>query len=249
MGGHHSKISATSTTEVYTGALQQTTQNCVTAAYGSNIINLNGDNNLAEGISQRIALSVDNQCLQSTTQSADFTTQVANQVVQSLTDKGVALTQWADTSKQTVESTLHTKVSTEISKQTVQNCITSLNGLNSISIRGNGNVVRQAAQDLTLTQLGKCVQADAQTAKVLNAITNSTNQHADVESANPLQPLADVAKSLAQSAMVMAAIVFIVIVAFFFMTGGFGGGGDDDDDDGGDAKGGAGGGCDPGVPF
>jgi hypothetical protein len=197
--------------------VQNTAQNCISVGVGGNNVLINGDYNDISAVDQRVSVTVDSKCSTFASQNSTFNADLQNSVEQTLKDQEVALTQWMDASKDTQKTDIANKVTANFTQSTVQTCVNNLTGINNLVVNGSGNVVKDVTQDATLNVISQCILGNQQSSSVVADITNTTNQHGEYTSENPLAFIGDAFKAMAQSAMAIAAVIFIVIICFIFI--------------------------------
>lgn len=214
MGGHNSTQVANVTTSMINSAVLSATQKCINYEHGSNIIDVTGTGNVVDDVNQRISFSIDANCLAGATQQDTLITNMSDKMSQSLKDQDLALTQWMDGSKDTNISKVKQLISNNVSSTVVQNCVKDLDSRNILNVAGTGNVVTKIVQDSTSKAVGDCMMKQGQTAKAVETVTNTINQHAEHTSKSPFAFITDAIQSVTKSLIYVAAVIFIVIICF-----------------------------------
>jgi hypothetical protein len=217
MGGHHSKQTVGVSTNVVANIVQTTAQNCISVSNGTNTITVDGNYNVISGVKQEVSISVNTSCTTFSESNVDFNTDLAAVVESVLKDQEVALESWVDNSGSSQKSKIAQDVTTNVTKSTVQNCVSSLTGINNLFITGNENIVRDIVQSSTLNLISQCLLTDTDSVQAVTNITDTVNQHASYESENPLAFITDAYTAVSKSAILMIAVIFIIIISFVFV--------------------------------
>lgn len=217
MGGHSSSLSVKMTTNMVSDGLYSTTQNCLVYANSDQKIVVNGNGNIVQGNTQQTSVQVDQDCYQKSVTDVSLQQAVNSQIIQSLKDQQVAMTQWLDSGKDDVSTTVSTNVTSKISVTSTQNCIANLSSSQAIIVQGNENIVSGNVQKSARTAMLDCVQGTQQTSSVTQDTTNSVNQHGEYQSENPFAFITDAITACFKSALIFAAVAFIIIVALVFV--------------------------------
>ena len=222
MGGHQSTQTVQVSTKIVSNAIQQATQDCISYVNSSNLIDISGNNNRIDGTSQALTVSVNSNCVARTTQAAEFSNKLAENVSQAIKEQSIAMTQWADGSKSENNNILNQSIETNISASTVQKCLNDINTQNILRVSGSGNTIKNATQSNTVSIISQCLLGQEQSSKVINDITNTVNQQSEIKSVNAFAFIADAITSIFGSMfkfgnMIIIAIVFIVIISFIFI--------------------------------
>lgn len=212
MGGQQSKQKVSATTRVASETAMDLTQNCVSYMDGTQVISINGNNNVFSGNTQRMSMNVDAKCVSQAGQDGSFENKLNDAVTQQLKNESVALTQWLDNSKQSLKQDIDETVTSAFKFKDVQNCMNELTGTQVIAIEGDDNVVTNNLQDQSMALAADCLMAGAQTSQAASDITNTMNQHSTYTSKNPFAFITDAIEGVFQSAFGVAALVFIAIV-------------------------------------
>lgn len=220
--GHQSKVTASMATDITTNVMMRSAQNCVSVASGTNSISIDGDYNNLTDVAQGLSLSVDTSCPSLNVQDSDFQATIRNATAQAIEDKTIALTQFLDNSSATIDTKITNSLSTNVTKEDVKNCLSNLNGINNIAVRGDGNVLAHVAQTMSINAVSPCVAQNTQTAKSVVDITNTANQHEKYTSENPFSFIGDALNALAKSFMAIAAVIFIILIGFVVIMGSLG---------------------------
>ena len=217
MGGHTSKQSIKASTSIAANIVQNTAQNCINVSYGGNTFSIDGNYNDISGVSQTVSVAVSAGCSTFAGQNTTFSNDLSHALTQFYDDQEVALTQWLDNSRDDQETNISQSVTANFTQSAVQSCVNNLNNINIFSVTGNGNVVKDVTQTVTLNVLSQCLLQNGQTNDVVSTITNTINQHGTYTSENPLAFITDAIGAVAKSALAVAAVIFIVIVCFVFL--------------------------------
>jgi type IV secretory pathway VirB6-like protein len=89
-------------------------------------------------------------------------------------------------------------------------------------VKGSGNVVSDNLQEQSSQLVSNCLMSGSETAKSVNDVTNTINQHSTYKSDNPFAFITDAIEGVFRSAFAVAAVVFIavVILVLVFEVGG-----------------------------
>ena len=202
------------TDNVVMSAVQDVTQNCINSADSSNIINVDGRGNIISGNTQNVRVTVKSDCVQNSSQQANFESKLQDTIAQSLNTQSVAMTQWMDNSSNDADSTLKQNISASVLSESVQSCLNSIVAQNTINVDGDGNVIIKNSQDDVNELMSNCLLKDGQTSAIVNNLTNTVNQHSVYKSENPFAFITDSIAAVAKSAMLLFAAIFIIIVCF-----------------------------------
>ena len=217
MGGHQSTQTVDVSTNVVANIVQTTTQNCISSSSGVNELDISGSRNRVSDITQNMSLSVNQDCSTLATQNSTFTADLQNSIQQAMKDKQVSMTQWMDPSRDTQSTRINQLITTSVTQNLVQNCVSKLNGQNLIRITGNENTISDITQNMTLSAISKCLLQNGQTSKAIADITNTSNQHSTYESESFFAFIGDALKGIFASTFGVLAIAFIVIIIFALM--------------------------------
>jgi hypothetical protein len=218
MGGHHSKQTYANSTNALASAVQKTTMNSINYVQGNNVINLSGSGNVVSDVTQKMSISVSAPALSKIVQAADFSTTLASNVTQHISNHQLAFTQWLDNSSSDAKTEINDNVQTNVSASTVQNCVTNLNSSNIFNVSGSQNAITDILQTSTVNMVAKCLMNQAQSAKAAVHITNCINQHSKDVGTNPFSFITDAVQGVADDVVKIAAIIFVVIVCFIFLV-------------------------------
>lgn len=213
-GGHSSRMSVDVTTRILATVVQKTTQECIIASSGTNILNLGGSYNTIDGLTQTISFKVDPTCSAFTEQKSKFQSEIMTGLQQGLKDEEVALTQWLDNSSDDQSASIRNEVEGNFRQDTAQSCVNTLTALNVLNVGGNHNTARNVAQATSISAITTCLLGNAQTSDMIANVTNTVNQQSEYTSKNPMAFLTDALTAMFKSVAVVAAILFIVIISF-----------------------------------
>ena len=212
MGGHHSKQTVKTSTNVVTNALFKQTQTCIGMVDGINYIGVFGSGNVLNHIFQDLSITLDQKCVNCVTNKEDFQTKITNEIVQNLKDQEVARTAWMDSSGDDQKTDVSSSVTTNITTEVSQKCIATVSGMNVLVVHGSGNVIENATQKQSEQVVSECIQSTDQSIQTTNDISNNVNQYSQYTSKNPLAFITDAIEAMLKNLMVIAAVVFIAIV-------------------------------------
>lgn len=212
MGGHHSSQTMSATTDLVTNASLDIAQGCLSYASGSQTMSIQGSGNVFEGNVQKANIVVKTDCFDRATQDGKFKLHLTDSISQSLKDQEQGLTEWLDPSGDDQTSSITESVTTNITLENVQNCVTNLNGSQVFVVPGDHNIVIDNMQDQSMTMASHCLMKNGQTTKAVYDVTNIFNQHSDFKEKSPFAFITDAIEALAKSALAIAAVVFIAIV-------------------------------------
>lgn len=213
MGAKHSQ-SVKDTSSVIATAITSTSAGCFSYADAGNTINVSGNDNAVVDSDQTVTVTVDSTCVTKSATQDSINASISNAVQQALGDKSVALTQWADTSRDTTRETVTDTIESELNSTTVANCLQSLNAKNVIGISGSGNVLAHNTQTVTASAVQSCSSGAAAINAAAAAINNSANQHLSADSENPLAFIGDAIQAVLGDTLVAVAGVFILLICF-----------------------------------
>ncbi len=214
MGGHQSKQSVSVTSQVISRAIQNVTQDCVSVGVGENTISIKGDYNVFSGVSQKLSITVNEDCSTLAAQDSKFGADMASATASALGSESVALTQWLDNSKSSQSTNISQTVSNTFTTNVVKKCISSLTGMNNLFVSGNANVVKNVTQETAIDRVASYILSDGQTAGAATTVADTVNQHALYASENPLNFIADAVEASTRTAL-RALAIFLIVVACF----------------------------------
>jgi len=212
MGGHQSKQSVNEIQQVVTNAVMTTTQNCIGLAQGTQFIGVFGDGNIVSENTQNLTLSFKSDCINTMDQSGSYETDLSSQLSQSLQDQTVAMTQWADNSKSSNSANISQYITTNINISNVQNCLSTLQGSQIITVRGNNNVVTKNAQNQVASMVGDCLMSGSQQSSSTATVADVINQKSQYKEENPMSFLTDALKGLGGNVMMILVVIFVVLI-------------------------------------
>lgn len=212
MGGHQTKQSVEVSTNIVSNVIQNTTLNCFTSTVGNETIAINGDYNIVDGVRQDITINVKSDCLADVTNKNKFNDKLSTSISQLLKDSEVALTQWADTSKDDTNAKVTNTITQTVTDTTVVTCVNSVKDQSVLSVTGNNNVVRNIVQNTVTNYIAECLLKQNNNVTMTNDISDIVNQHSTYDSENPFAFITDAIEAVMKSAMVFLAVIFIIIV-------------------------------------
>ena len=214
MGGGQSTQSVSVSSRLAANAVLKTTQDCMSAIVGKQVIDVSGVGNVVSGNRQKMTMSVDAECVQKATQKANFETVLGNKVAQSMSSHTVAMTEWMDGTHSDQSTSIANDVSIGITQATVQKSVQALSGAQKIIVGGSGNVVQANVQDFTADSVMRSLQHDDKSASAITKITNTANQHQVHVSENPLAFITDFLSAMLTAPLKILAMLFIGLIAF-----------------------------------
>ena len=214
MGGHQSTQSAKDTTTVVSTAIQNVAQNCINYVNSDNDVVVSGNGNVVGDVTQTLSISVNSSCVAQLTQDAGFENNFENEVAQLLEDKEEAMTQWLDSSQDSVSSDVKNSITNNIKSDTVQTCLNNINSKNILDVSGNDNVVKNIVQSSTTNLITQCMLGQGQTSNTVNDVTNDINQHSQYTAESPFAFITDAIEAIAKSSMALIALGVIMLICF-----------------------------------
>lgn len=214
MGGHQSTCSSSDITNIMTNVVQKQNQSCITYGSASNNMNVGGSGNSVNNINQMVGISVDSNCVATSSQNSDFQNSLQSSIAQSLQDKQVAMTGFLNAGSDTVSSNIQNNIKTSITNETQQSCVNQLNEQNILSISGNDNVVNNVNQTATGNLIAQCMNSQGQVAQAINNISDTTNQHSAYTATNPFDFITDAIEAVFGSMAVFFIFLIVCVVAF-----------------------------------
>jgi hypothetical protein len=213
MGAKHSQ-SVKDTSSVIATAITSTNARCFSYADAGNTISVDGDDDDVSGNVQKVTVTVSSACDATSMTQDSINASIANAVSQALGDKSVALTQWADTSRDSTRDTVTNTIESQLSSTTVANCLQDLNAKNVIGVSGSGDVVADNNQTATASAVQSCAAGASAINAAAAGINNSANQHLSADSENPLAFIGDAIQAVLGDTLVAVAGVFILLICF-----------------------------------
>ena len=229
MGGSKSKAVADIATDVMTNMITQDMMNCSTMVTQRQTLDISGSGNVLDGVTMKQGFKINVKCVQDSNRKAQLDTAIATAVEQAAEAEGVALVGVIGSSKSEVISNLRTRISTEITMQTLVNCASSINNTQGISISGDYNLIKNVSLEQFGEMIRNCVQNVVSNTSMINDLRNTVDQQATATTKGPLDFIADIFTG--PTAIIMMVIVLIVIIAIAYLVMGGGGASDDDDNE------------------
>ena len=222
MGGHQSKQSVAVSSDLVTNASMKMSQDCISFMDGSQVIAVNGSGNVVDGNVQESSMSVNSKCVAQLGEDGSFVNKLTDSVSQALKDEEIALSQWMDGSKDKQSTSIAENVTQNLTFEEAQKCLNTVQGTQVIMVKGTGNVVSDNLQEQSSQLVSNCLMSGSETAKSVNDVTNTINQHSTYKSDNPFSFITDAIEGVFRSAIAVAAVVFIavVILVLVFEVGG-----------------------------
>lgn len=214
MGGDQSRLSVSVTDNVVMSAVQDVTQDCINSVDSSNVIDVTGGGNIVDRNTQKVSVKIKSNCIQESSQNAQFESKLQDTIAQSLKTQSVAMTQWLDNSSNDADSTLNQNISASVLSESVQTCLNTIATDNKIVADGYGNIITNNSQEDINELMSDCLLRDGQTSAIVNNLTNTVNQHSVYKSENPFAFITDSIAAVTKSAMLLFAAIFIIIVCF-----------------------------------
>tara|TARA_R110002060_G_scaffold289_3_gene665 strand:- start:1321 stop:2286 length:966 start_codon:yes stop_codon:yes gene_type:complete len=227
MGGSKSKAVADIATDVMTTMITQDMMNCSTMVTQRQTLDVSGSGNVLDGVTMKQGFKINVKCIQDSNRKAQLDTAIATAVEQAAEAEGVALVGAIGASKSQVISNLRTRISTEITIQTLVNCASSINNTQGISIAGDYNLIRNVSLEQFGEMIRNCVQNVVSNTAMINDLRNTVDQQATAVTEGPLDFIADIFTG--PTAIIMMVIVLIVIIAIAYLV--MGGGGAEEDNE------------------
>jgi hypothetical protein len=221
MGGHQSTQSVNSSAKLAATVVQTATQDCINVGSGENIVNVNGNYNVIDGVKQNLSLSINSSCPVLTGQDSTFQAALSNALTNTNASQSVALTEWINNTRNTQESNINNQLQTNLTQSTAQKCLSSLNGANIQNISGSGNVVKNVAQNVSLNVISQCLMKNGQTNNMVSDITNTVNQHSVYKSENPFAFITDALTAISSNVVYTVALIFVALVFFAILYAAF----------------------------
>ena len=212
--GHKNYQEADVSSTIIGSVTQTNYSDCETYTSNGNTLNINGNNDVIQGVDQKITLSVDTACVTQDPLNYSFSSRVQNSAIQQLADEQIALTQWLDNSKDTITTSLSTDLELGVTQTNSQNCMDSINANNTINVTGDYDVVKNVTQTYSLDTVTGCHMKDGVAFKASNSMTNTLNQHLLYTSVNPFAFITDAITAITHSIALLVAFCFIVFICF-----------------------------------
>lgn len=216
-GGHKTVQTVTGTSTAVANVMQIVNQSCINIINGGNVIDISGNFNIIDGLSQTSSISITSDCVGHVKQTTSLDTIINDAISQTSNDQEIALTQWLDNSKDTTRTNLISNITTNVSSTTSQTCVNDLDSKNIFIVSGSGNIVKGAAQKSAIDLISKCLLGQEQASSVINDMTNTVNQHSTYTSKNPFAFITDAIEGVMKSSVGVIAIIFIVLVCFIIV--------------------------------
>jgi len=212
MGGHQSIQSVDVSSTIVTDQTLDVTQDCTATMAGSQVMTVSGNNNVFTDNRQDMTMSVDMRCVDSMDQSAKFSSKINDNIKQYAENTDIAGLGWLDAGKDTAEANIVNNVTTNVTFDDTQNCMTALNGQQIMSVQGSGNVFSKNVQDQSYDMTKSCLMSGGQYSKVVNNFSDIVNQHSVYAAENFFAFIPDAIEATIVDSAAIAAIALIVIV-------------------------------------
>lgn len=220
MGGGHSRQSYTDTTNIMNTALVTTAQNCSTGTVASQTLIMAGHNNIGRGLNQEIDAKSDVTCLSKAKSMSSFADTLGTAIAQSLSDKGVAGTQWLDNRNVDTAANVVNNITTSVTASDVADCTAQVVTSNTQEILGHDNLMENTDQRISADRVVNCLMETSSTNEAVNKITDTANQQTTSTSSNPLSFITDAASAAFDGLLKTAATIIIIViclVAIYFV--------------------------------
>lgn len=215
MGGHHSTQSISASSSLLTNATLKQTQDCIAVTDGSNVIDVSGNANVLSGVTQNLTFTVKQDCLSKLESRDDFQQKLATEIAASLKDQSVAMMSWLTPGSSRQHTAINNSVTTNVTTETVQKCLSQLEGNNIVNVRGSGNVLSGIVQNMQQGLVGSCMQGTAQTLTAITDISDSINQKQSSVQKNPLSFLTDALQAMVQDIALSVAVIVLAIAGIY----------------------------------
>lgn len=213
MGGHHTKLKVKDTNDIVTNVVLDSNQNCISYSSAGQRIDVSGNGNIVTGVDQTIEMNVDKNCVANVTQNSGTQQKIANQIGQSVADKTMALAQWLDAGHTTVETSIDNTIKTNVTEKAIENCMSSLDARQFITVSGDTNVLSGIVQTEKLGYVGGCLMSSNQVANAAANVSNTVNQHSSYEASNPFAFIGD---AIAAIGIAVALFIFIIVLVIAY---------------------------------
>ena len=212
MGGHQSRQSLSVSSDIVTAATLSQSQDCISVSDGKNVLNVFGTGNVVQNVTQDMQFSINQNCSQMLQAKDDFQQKLNAEIAQSLKNQDVALTSWLTPGSSRQSETISNSVTTNITTDLVQKCLTQMSGTNVINVQGSANVVQNVVQKQSQSIMAGCMQGNKQSLSTMTDITDTVNQNQQNVSKSPLSFITDAISATVRNVVVAIAIMFISVV-------------------------------------
>ena len=211
MGAKHS-VSSSVLEAATTNVVQSTTQNCASFVDSGNQALVTGNGDVISNVAQQARVVYSASCPMTSASGADLSSVLDSAITGALGNTQVALTQWMDTSRDTVKTGISQAFTSAVTTETLQNCMGTVSGTNLLQVDGSGDVVYKLYQSQSADVLKNCAFGSSTGASVVADMTAAANQSLTATTKNPFAFLTDAFDAIASHFAYAAAAVFIFVV-------------------------------------
>ena len=186
-----------------------------------------GNNNTVENIKMEMSVAVTNYCQNEAKLDAQLASSLASTFTGKLESSQVALLGAMNNSSSSVVNMVKNSISSAISTNTVQKCITKMGAEQSITITGNNNTVSNVTMEASRKAVQTCLNSSDLSGNIAAQLTSWADESAKSTQVGPLDGLFAVLGKLAGAPAMIAmaliaggVIIFLVILFMLFKGGG-----------------------------
>ncbi len=206
----------TSTLAVVNKAVSQTIlstlQNCAASATAGQTVDVSGSGNNISGINQSQAISINVSCLSNAATTTKLQADISNSIKQTLDQKSVALLSSLGMPSASARINIDNEVKNVFSQSNIQNCVTSLSGIQGVVVSGSNNTISGITQTQALSSISDCVSKQVQNLSTVMAAVNKADQDVKNTSTNPLDFIGDLFSGLSNVVLGGMALIVVVLI-------------------------------------
>jgi len=217
-GPQISSVSFNDANSLVTNVIQSTTQSCITSNVGGNSIVVDGNYNVLEDITQSLTFTVNQNCSAMVEDPDDFSTSISNAIQQQLSQSSAEVGSFlSGLQDDNAASSITNAVTTNITQETVQNCLSQNSFPNSITIIGNGNDILNVTQSTVADVIMSCSLNQNGAITSSQTIADTLNQSSSQAQTSPFQPLLDSMNKIFAEGIGAVVIMFVVLIVLVIL--------------------------------
>lgn len=224
MGANTSSLSFKDSSSLVTNVIQSTTQSCITSDIGGNSILIDGNYNVLDNVTQTLSFTVNQNCSAMVEDPDNFSSAVANSIQQQLAQTSAELGSFLSGSQgDNANTSITNAVTTNITQETVQNCLMQNSFPQSITVIGNGNDLMNVTQSTVADVIMTCTLNQNGAITSAQTIADTVNQISNQAMTNPISDCIDKIFGAGIVGIVVIFVVLIVSIILYKMVNRIGG--------------------------
>jgi len=179
-GGSKSKTTNEIITDIITNVAVSDMQNCATYINQNQSVIVDGNGNIVSGVTMVQGAQINMDCYRQSRNIIDLQNTIKNELTQAANTRSSGFPSLTS-SNSAAFNKMTESINTNISMDMLQNCASTVNQSQTVSVAGDRNIVQNVAMSQTATALKKCMSNSINNTTLGNDIGNFVSQSATTD--------------------------------------------------------------------